>query len=223
MYQMRLFTQDSRGTTRHVCTLHIGARSRFGRNNLQLILWLLSRQHRTERRLDPSDGRLPAPRSDSHPNYPCSASYVNNGMVCTICQTSRSFHALPISANHLISIGGLNAFFPLAISPATRAIQRWIFHRQIGRAIRHSGIDLTSAIAILYWWQYPALRRRLGIHKIIFDVTDDHAALGMNQGHTHYNRFTSKLMSRTATHRDATTIVSAELVNALPQGCGGSL
>lgn len=124
---------------------------------------------------------------------------------------------------HVISLSGLNAFLPLAVSRMTRNLRTWIFRRDIMRAIAVANIEPGTSVAIVYWWHFPTLWRQVGIKKVIFDLIDDHAALGMNLGRTRHNHFTSQLIAETSTCVDAVTIVSAALVDVLPQSCESML
>src|ERR1039458_5442473 len=124
---------------------------------------------------------------------------------------------------HVISLSGLNAFLPLALSSMTSKSRSWIFRRNLVSAMRQADIDITAAIAIVYWWHFPVLWRQLGMKKVIFDIIDNHAALGMNMGRTRHNRFTNKLVSETASQADAVTILSPALVGVLPKDCSATL
>jgi hypothetical protein len=81
-----------------------------------------------------------------------------------------------------------------------------------------SGIQAASATALFYWWHFPELLTALPWRRTIFEVIDDHAALGMNQGKDRHNARIADLVARAATAAPATSAVTASLAERLGRG-----
>jgi hypothetical protein len=129
----------------------------------------------------------------------------------------KSVHTEVEDRLHLVSLGGLNALFPLTVWPRLGRFRRSLFRRQILRAMKQVEVEPTSATALVYWWHFPTLWRQLKFRSVIFDVIDDQAALGMNLGRSRHNNLTRNLVSETSLRADAVTILSPGLVDILPR------